>query len=78
MQIVEAIITDINDFGLCQVMINNTERAAFMLDKIEGWDGRPLKEFGIVVGARVLIKRPGFTHPAESVEIIREDEDQAT
>ena len=52
--LVKAEIVRINDFGLCEVMvIGDSRRAAFTLDKIEGYGGQPLGEFGIRVGTQV-------------------------
>ena len=51
---VKAEIVRINDFGLCEVtVIDGSRRAAFTLDKIEGYGGQPLGEFGIRVGVQV-------------------------
>ena len=51
---VKAKIVRINEFGLCEVsVIDGARRAAFTLDKIEGYGGQPLSEFGIMVGAQV-------------------------
>ena len=51
---VKARIVRINEFGLCEVtVIGEARRAAFTLDKIKGYGGQPLGEFGIRVGAQV-------------------------
>lgn len=51
---VKATIVRINEFGLCEVtVISESLRAAFTLDKIKGYGGQPLGEFGIRVGAQV-------------------------
>ena len=51
---VRARISRVNDFGLCEVVrTDDTFRSAFTLDKITGYGGQPLREFGIEKGAEV-------------------------
>ena len=51
---VRARISRINRFGLCEVVrVEKTDRAAFTLDKLIGYGGQPLREFGIEEGAEV-------------------------
>ncbi len=52
---IKATISRINDFGLCEVTVpgNPGRRAGFTLDKLVGYSGQPLREFGIRAGAEV-------------------------
>ena len=51
---VKARISRINRFGLCEVIrAERPDGAAFTLDKVFGYGGQPLREFGIEEGAEV-------------------------
>ena len=51
---IKARISRINGFGLCEaVRVKEAGRAAFTLDKVVGYGGQPLREFGIREGAEV-------------------------
>ena len=51
---IKARISRINSFGLCEVVWSREAgRAAFTLDKVIGYGGQPLREFGIREGAEV-------------------------
>ena len=51
---IKARISRINGFGLCEVVrVEEAGRAAFTLDKVIGYGGQPLREFGIEEGAEV-------------------------
>ena len=53
---IKAKISRINEFGLCEVTVsgNPRRRAGFTLDKLDGYSGQPLREFGIRAGAKVI------------------------
>lgn len=52
---IKATISRINEFGLCEVTVpgNPCRRAGFTLDRLVGYSGQPLREFGIRAGAKV-------------------------
>lgn len=57
-----ATVLRINDFGLCEVAIdeqNGRRRAGFTLDKLVGYRGEPVREFGIWKGVRVIVEETG-------------------
>ena len=55
-------IVRVNEFGLCEVRVEGSEpprRAGFTLNQLAGYGGQPMKEFGILRGARVELKEDG-------------------
>ena len=62
-------IKRINEFGLCEVHTEDGTRAVFMLDKLDGYAGQPLKEFGVKVGARVWLEQ--VNERTTSAELMR-------
>ena len=51
------VIVRINDFGLCEVNTDSHKRAVFMLDKLSGYAGQPLNDFGLRVGTKVYLQQ---------------------
>lgn len=63
-------ILRINGFGLCEAdRKDEAGRAAFTLDKVIGYGGQPLREFGIEEGAEVELIEDE-TGRVESVELV--------
>ena len=46
----------INEFGLCEVASLKGRRFAFTLDKLPGYVGQPLSDFGLRIGAEVIFE----------------------
>ena len=52
----EGTVVRINDYGLCEVATDGHLRAVFTLDKLSGYAGQPLRDLGLKVGTRVLLR----------------------
>ena len=50
------VVVRINDFGLCEVATDAHVRAVFTLDKLSGYAGQPLRELGLKVGTKVILR----------------------
>ena len=50
------VIAHINDFGLCTVTTEENTRVVFMLDKLSGYSGQPLRDLGLRAGTKVVLR----------------------
>ena len=70
MTAMSASVVRVNDFGLCEVAVddqNDRRRAGFTLDKLVGYRGEPVREFGIREGVKVVIEE--FDGRVESAKL---------